>query len=245
MSQRTASGCSEHSQAAPTWPPVSSSATNSSFSAPRLGRQPARARVAAPTASAATWFFMSSEPRPQRKPSATSADHGSCDQSDGSASTVSTWASRPSTGPSSSPVKVATRFGRLSSAASSWVSNPAARRYRSRCSIAGRSLPGGLTVSNRISSDSSPVASRWSSSNATSAEGYRGQPAAAGRWVRTTDRGRPPASTGTDRRGASASRCPRGWRWTTSRWRRGRADCASDSGAAHVNGGSRERASTA
>ena len=53
-SQRTLSGCCSVSQRAPTSPPVSSSATNTSFRAPRAGRQPLRASATAPTASAAT-----------------------------------------------------------------------------------------------------------------------------------------------------------------------------------------------
>jgi hypothetical protein len=67
------------------------------------------------TASAAVCDFMSCAPRPHRKPSTTSPDHGSRDQSSGSASTVSTWLSRPSAGPSapSSARSVATRFGAL------------------------------------------------------------------------------------------------------------------------------------
>ena len=46
MSQRTLSGWLAVSQRAPTSPPVSSSATNTSFSVPRAGRQPSRASVA-------------------------------------------------------------------------------------------------------------------------------------------------------------------------------------------------------
>ena len=46
-------------------------------SSPRAGRQPSRASEAPAAISAATCDFMSIAPRPQRKPSITSPDHGS------------------------------------------------------------------------------------------------------------------------------------------------------------------------
>ena len=52
------------------------------------------------TALAATWFFMSSAPRPQTWSSARSPDQGSRDHSAGSATTVSVWERKQSEGPS-------------------------------------------------------------------------------------------------------------------------------------------------
>ena len=113
MSQRTLSGCSVVSQCAPTSPPVSSSATNTSFSVPRAGRQPLRASATPATASAATCDFMSSDPRPHRKPSARSPDQGSCCHSEASARTVSTWPSKHRVGPGASPPEVGYQVGTL------------------------------------------------------------------------------------------------------------------------------------
>ena len=59
---------------------------------------------------------MSSAPRPQTQPSFSSPDHGSSDQSLGSASTVSTCPQRQSVGPSPRPRRRAIRFGRPSTA---------------------------------------------------------------------------------------------------------------------------------
>src|SRR3954471_24890443 len=126
------------------------------MSSPRAGRQPSRASETAAMTSAAVWDFMSCDPRPQSSPSAISPDHGSRCQSAGSASTVSTWESRTSRGPSSAPRSRATRFGRSSVRPSSSTSKPASRSSAARCSWHSRSAPGGLTVLKRTS--------RWSSS---------------------------------------------------------------------------------
>ena len=105
--------------------------------------------------------FMSWAPRPQTKPSAMSPDHGSCVQSrPGWRSTVSTWESRHSVGPSPVPRSRATRLGRSWRAAEQL--DLEARRPRAapaRCSWALRSSPGGLTVLKRIRSCSSATGS--------------------------------------------------------------------------------------
>ena len=77
QSTRAASGCCSVSHWAPSAPPVSSSTTEMTFSSPRGGRQPWRARCAAATTSAAVCDFMSTAPRPHSAPSWTSPDHGS------------------------------------------------------------------------------------------------------------------------------------------------------------------------
>ena len=82
----------------------------------RAGRRARGASRSAPSAqaaatSAAVWDFMSSAPRPHRKPSARSPDHGSCVQAAGSASTVSTWESRHSVGPSAAAAQPGDEVG--------------------------------------------------------------------------------------------------------------------------------------
>ena len=86
---------------------------------------------------------MSSAPRPQRKPSASSPDHGSWRHSEASARTVSTWPSRTSTGPSPSPSRVGDQVGALGVGGQDLgVEAGLARGSASRYSIAARSLPG-------------------------------------------------------------------------------------------------------
>ena len=64
-----------------------------------------------------------------------------------------------------SPRRRATRLGRSGSAPSRSTSKPAARRSAARPSCRTRSLPGGLTVLQRISRCSSSVVSCWRSSD--------------------------------------------------------------------------------
>ena len=90
--------------------PTSSSAAATKTRSPG-GVKPSRASEAIATALAATWFFMSSAPRPQTWSSARSPDHGSRDHSDGSATTVSVCERKQSEGPSP-PLIRATRFAR-------------------------------------------------------------------------------------------------------------------------------------
>src|SRR3954452_3885287 len=120
------------------------------MSSPRAGRQPSRTSETAAMTSAAVWFFMSCAPRPQSSSPAISPDHGSRCQSSGSARTVSTCESSTSRGPSCSPRRRATRFGRCSVRPSSSTSKPASRRIPARCSWHSRSAPGGFTVLKRI-----------------------------------------------------------------------------------------------
>src|SRR5207302_7074004 len=89
-SARTLSGCSSQSHLAPCSAPASSSAVTTTLSSPDSGRQPSSASAVTAATSAATWPFMSTAPRPQTMPSRSSPDHGSTDQSPGSATTVST-----------------------------------------------------------------------------------------------------------------------------------------------------------
>src|SRR3954451_23315434 len=157
-SQRTRSGCCSVSQIAPSSPPVSSSTTTITSRSPCAGRQPEAARSNAAAASAAVWDFMSCAPRPHTSPSTRSPDHGSRRHSAGSARTVSTWDSRPSTGPSAAPRRRATRFGRSGVRPRSSTSKPASRRIAASSSCSARSSPGGLTVRWRISWRSSSTA---------------------------------------------------------------------------------------
>ena len=71
-------------------PPASSSAGRQ-LELADSGRQPSSARSSAAAASAATWDFMSSAPRPRRSRRADRPDQGSTGSRRGSASTVSTW----------------------------------------------------------------------------------------------------------------------------------------------------------
>src|SRR5919201_3533767 len=156
-SQRTLRACVSVSHTAPSPPPVSSSTVTTTSSSPRAGRQPSRASETAATTSAAVWDFMSTAPRPQTKPSTTSPDHGSRRQSPGSASTVSMCDARQSVGPSARPRSRATRLGRASVRPRSSTSKPAPESRLARYSCAARSLPGGLTVLQRISRCRTPV----------------------------------------------------------------------------------------
>src|SRR5215212_4781361 len=158
-SARTFSGRSSHSHFAPMIAPASSSAVHTKSSSP-AGRQPSRARAMHAAASAATWSFMSCAPRPRTSPSATSPAHGEKVHSSASAGTVSAWPRRQRVGPSPSPRRRATRFGRSgSSAASSSHSNPTSPRRSASSSWTGRSRPGGFEVSIRISSPRRSTAS--------------------------------------------------------------------------------------
>ena len=94
------SGCCAQSHCAPYSAPASSSPVNTSISSPASGRQPSSASASAAATSAATWLFMSIAPRPQTQPSRSSPRPRVDLQSAGSASTVSTWPSRHSVGPS-------------------------------------------------------------------------------------------------------------------------------------------------
>ncbi len=80
------------------------------------------------TASAATWLFMSSAPRPQISPSRTSPENGGTDHSAGSARTTSVWPSSSSDGPLPVPRTRATRFARSGTRAYSSHSTPFASR---------------------------------------------------------------------------------------------------------------------
>src|SRR3954451_14856053 len=169
--QRAASGWFSQSQTAPSLPPVSSSTVATIISSPCAGRQPSRTSDTAAITSAAVWFFMSWEPRPQSSPPAMSPDHGSRCQSSGSASTVSTCDSSTRRGPSASPGRRATRFGRSSVRPSRSTSKPTSRSRPARCSWHSRSAPGGLTVLKRTRRCSSSAVS-CSRSSAIDRAGY-------------------------------------------------------------------------
>ena len=79
--------------------PTSSSAAAMKTRSP-AGSKPSRASEAIATALAATWFFMSSAPRPQTWSSTRSPDHGSRCHSSASATTVSVCERKQRLGPS-------------------------------------------------------------------------------------------------------------------------------------------------
>ncbi len=78
---------------------------------------------------AATSFFMSTAPRPHRKPSSSSTPaNGGCVQSRASAGTTSLWPTRASEGPPPVPGMRATRLARAGSRDTSSTSTPASAR---------------------------------------------------------------------------------------------------------------------
>ena len=83
---------------------------------------------------------------------------------------MSTCDSRTSRGPSASPRRRATRFGRSSVRPSSSTSKPASRRMPARCSWHSRSAPGGLTVRKRTGAGGARRSSCWRSG--TTLAGY-------------------------------------------------------------------------
>ena len=102
---------------------------------------------------------MSCAPRPQTSPSTRSPDHGSRCHSDGSASTVSTCDSRPSTGPSAVAAQARDEVRALRRAADERdLEARAARTAPASSSCSARSSPGGLTVLWRMSCCSSATA---------------------------------------------------------------------------------------
>ena len=74
---------------------------------------------------------------PRRSPRRARPTTGRAASRTGSAPTVSTWESSPSTGPGARPRSRATRFGRSGSGPASVTSSPAARRSTARYSCAG------------------------------------------------------------------------------------------------------------
>ena len=121
------------------------------------GRQPSRPSAAAAATSAATWSFMSCAPRPRTSPSTTSPAQGSKLHSEGSAGTVSAWPSRQSVGPAVVAAQPRDQV-RAAGLGGQAARTRTPRRSGSRPAAPGprSSLPGGLTVSIRISSCRAP-----------------------------------------------------------------------------------------
>ena len=102
---------------------------------------------------------MSCAPRPRTSPSTTSPAQGSKLHSDGSAGTVSTWPSRHSVGPGLSPRRRRPGWAGPARRPGARTRSPRRVSVSASSSCAGSSLPGGLTVSSRISSLSRSTAS--------------------------------------------------------------------------------------
>ena len=100
---------------------------------------------------------------PTRAPSATSPLHGSrCHSSGGREHGVDVAEVGRASAPAHAPFRRATRFGRLSSLAPQLSAlESGAFELARRNSIAGRSSPGGFTVSKRSSSRGASTASCW------------------------------------------------------------------------------------
>ena len=129
--------------------------------APRPGASPRGPASTAATASAATWDFMSSAPRPQRKPSADVARPGVVAplRGVGQHRVDVAEAARASGRRRCAVAGVGDQVGALGLGGQELgLEARLARGSAARCSIAARSLPGGLTVLKRMSSCSSSIA---------------------------------------------------------------------------------------
>src|SRR5581483_210954 len=156
--QRISSGWHSTRNFAPSSEPASSSATAAKIKS-RLGTAPARLSASIRLRSIAHLGFMSIAPRPHTQPSATSAPNGGRLHRWGSTGTTSVC-EESIRGASTPPFSRATRLARVGSFSSTTAPMPSVPKAAASSSVATRSLPGGLTVSQRMSARRCASASR-------------------------------------------------------------------------------------
>ena len=159
------SGCSCTRNLAPQLPPASSSAVNASTTS-RSGLRPSRIRFLMTARTIASMSFMSTAPRPQTQPSASSPANGSRRQSSALAGTTSRWPWMSSAGRLGSlPSTRATRLVRFGcdSRTVGWTPTSLSRpaTYSAALLSPGPEWSPGLVVSILIRSRQMSTTSSW------------------------------------------------------------------------------------